>query len=134
MDMTDTVDEGRVSLEKLTRVYIKMRDEKLALEKQAAGIGTDMDTVKAAILDHMKALGAESLRTDAGTLTRTVRKTYTTADWASMGAFVLEHRVPELLEKRIHQGNMKAFLEENPDLLPPGLNSNMEYSVTVRRS
>jgi hypothetical protein len=42
--------------------------------------------------------------------------------------------VPELLEKRLHQTNTKAFLEENPELLPPGLNANMEYSVTIKRS
>jgi len=37
------------------------------------------------------------------------------------------------MEKRIHQGNMRLFLEENPDLLPPGLNVDSEYTVTVRR-
>ena len=97
-------------------------------------IDSDMKTVKTAILEHMKAIGAESLRTDAGTVYRTVRTTYSTTDWESMGKFILEHSVPELLEKRIHQTNMKAFLEEHPDVLPPGLNANMEYSVTVKRS
>ena len=82
----------------------------------------------------MKEIGAESLRTDAGTVYRTVRTTYSTTDWESMGKFILEHGVPELLEKRIQQTNMKAFLEDNPDVLPPGLNANMEYSVTIKRS
>ena len=50
-----------------------------------------------------------------------------------MHKFILEHKVPELLEKRVAQGNMKAFLEENPDLLPAGLNIDSEYTVTVRR-
>ena len=47
---------------------------------------------------------------------------------------ILEHGVPELLVKSINQANMKAFLEEHPDLLPPGLNANAEYSVTIKRS
>jgi hypothetical protein len=51
-----------------------------------------------------------------------------------MHKFILEHGVPELLEKRLQQTNMRAFLEENPELLPPGLNSNAEYSVTIRRN
>jgi hypothetical protein len=50
-----------------------------------------------------------------------------------MGKFIVEHGVPDLLDKRIHQSNMKQFLEENPDLLPPGLNVDKEYSITVRR-
>ena len=137
--MSDEVEsQAIVPLEKLTRVYIKMRDKKAELEteleNQVGKLENDMGTVKAAILNHMKSLGVESLRTDAGTVYRTVRTKYTTSDWESMGKFILEHGVPELLEKRIQQTNMKVFLEENPDLLPPGLNSNMEYSVTIKRS
>jgi hypothetical protein len=137
--MSDEIEsQGAVPLEKLTRIYIKMRDKKAELEaeleNQVGKLENDMGTVKAAILNHMKSLGVESLRTDAGTVYRTVRTKYSTSDWESMGKFILEHGVPELLEKRIQQTNMRVFLEENPDLLPPGLNSNMEYSVTIKRS
>ena len=130
--------QAEVPLEKLTRIYIKMRDKKAEvsqeLEEKIAKIETDMKAVKTAILQHMKDIGAESLRTEAGTVYRTVRTTYSTSDWESMGKFILEHGVPELLEKRLHQTNMKAFLEDNPDTLPPGLNANAEYSVTIKRS
>jgi hypothetical protein len=130
--------ETDVSLEKLTRVYIKMREKKAEisqeLEAKLAELDDSMKKVKTAILDHMKEIGAESLRTDSGSIYRTVRTTYSTNDWDSMNKFILEHSVPELLEKRIHQTNMKVFLEEHPDVLPPGLNANMEYSVTIKRS
>ena len=136
--MTETEVRDEVPLEKLTRVYIKMREKKAEIthqmEEQISKIDSDMKTVKTAILEHMKAIGAESLRTDAGTVYRTVRTTYSTTDWESMGKFILEHEVPELLEKRLHQGNMKQFLEEHPELLPPGLNVDSEYTVTVRRN
>jgi hypothetical protein len=46
---------------------------------------------------------------------------------------MLEHDAIDLLEKRIAQGNMSKFLEENPGLLPPGLNSNTEYAISVRK-
>jgi len=130
--------QAEVPLEKLTRIYIKMRDKKSEvsqeLEEKIAKIEADMKAVKTAILQHMKDIGAESLRTEAGTVYRTVRTMYATSDWESMHKFILEHGVPELLEKRIQQTNMKAFLEDNPDLLPPGLNANAEYSVTIKRS
>ncbi|MEY4441196.1 MAG: hypothetical protein RL442_196 [Pseudomonadota bacterium] len=131
-------DKVESPLEKWTRIYIKMRDKKAEvskeLEEKIAKIDQDMRTVKTAILDHMKEIGAESLRTEAGTVYRTVRTTYATSDWESMHKFILEHGVPELLEKRIQQTNMRAFLEENPEMLPPGLNANAEYSVTIKRS
>ena len=49
-----------------------------------------------------------------------------------MYQFILDHDMTELLEKRLHQGNVKKYLEENPEDVPPGLNSTMEYSVTVK--
>jgi len=136
--MTEEVQQAPVPLEKLTRIYIKMRDKKSELTQELdakiAKVDEDMRTVKTAILDHMKEIGAESLRTDAGIVYRTVRTKYATSDWESMNKFILEHSVPELLTKSINQANMKAFLEEHPDLLPPGLNANSEYSVTIKRS
>jgi len=125
-------------LEKWTRIYIKMREKKAELshelEEKIAKVERDMQTIKTAILDHMKEIGAESLRTEAGLVYRTVKTKYATSDWESMNKFILEHGVPELLVKSINQANMKAFLEEHPDLLPPGLNANAEYSVTIKRS
>jgi hypothetical protein len=137
--MTDEVAvQAEVPLEKLTRIYIKMRDKKAEvtheLEEKVSKIEQDMKTVKTAILAHMKEIGAESLRTEAGIVYRTVRTTYATSDWESMHKFILEHGVPDLLEKRLQQTNMRAFLEEHPDMLPPGLNANSEYSVTIKRS
>jgi hypothetical protein len=46
---------------------------------------------------------------------------------------MVENDAIDLLEKRIAQTNMKTFLEENPGLVPPGLNSNTEYAVSVRK-
>lgn len=137
--MTDNEVVGdSVPLEKLTRVYIKMRDKKAELshelEKKIGDLEADMSKVKSAIIHQMEDLGVESIRTEAGVVYRTVKTKYSTSDWESMNKFILEHGVPDLLVKSINQSNMKAFLEENPDLLPPGLNANMEYSVTVRRS
>jgi len=50
-----------------------------------------------------------------------------------MHAFVIEHGVPELLERRLNQTNLKQFLEENPELKPDGLNIDSEYSMSVRK-
>lgn len=126
-----------ISIDKLTRTYIKMRDKKAELAKELddkiSKLEGQMKTVKTAILDQMKEMGVESLGTDSGTVYRTVKTFYTTTDWESMHKFILEHGVPELLEKRLQQTNTKAFLEENPDLLPPGLNATTEYSVNIRR-
>jgi hypothetical protein len=50
-----------------------------------------------------------------------------------MYKFILEHGVPEFFDKRLNQTNVKQFLEENPDLLPAGLNVDSEFTISVRR-
>jgi hypothetical protein len=126
-----------VDLSKLVRVYLKMkakRDEITAEYKEKEGaIKSQMDLVKRALLDYCKDSGNDSVRTSEGLFYKSTRQSYWTSDWESMGKFIVEHGVPDLLDKRIHQSNMKQFLDENPDLLPPGLNVDKEYSITVRR-
>jgi hypothetical protein len=51
-----------------------------------------------------------------------------------MYSFVKEHDAIELFEKRVSQGNMKQFLEENPDKFPQGMMMDSKYKITVRRS
>jgi hypothetical protein len=50
-----------------------------------------------------------------------------------MYKFMQEHEAMHLLEQRIHNGNMKQFLEENPDAMPAGLQADRKYTVQVRK-
>ena len=122
-----------IPAEKLVKVYLKMRAAKADLEAQVKKIDAQMDQVKAGLLDYLKVQNLETVRTGAGLFYRSVKKRFTTNNWEAMGKFVLEHQIPELYEKRLHQGNMQTFLEEHPDLLPPGLNVDSEYQITVRK-
>jgi hypothetical protein len=135
--MSDAVADQAL-LDKLIKVYVKIRDKKIAvsreLKEQEEELDVKLDKVKAALLAHCKETGLESGKTESGSFYRSVRSKYWTSDWESMNKFILEHEAVDLMEKRLHQGNMKQFLEENPDLHPPGLNTDREFTVTVRRS
>ena len=85
------------------------------------------------MLDICKETNAETIRTKAGTVIRSIKSRYTTNDWDSMYRFIKENDAYGLLERRLHQTHMKQFLEENPELLPVGLNVDHEYTVVVRR-
>lgn len=127
-----------ISADKLVAVYVKMRDKRAALlreyEEQDEGIKAQMEVVEGKLLDLCKSVGADSLKTQHGTVIRSVKTRYWTSDWNSMHKFVMEHNMPELLEKRISQTTMKQLLEENPDMMPPGVNIDSRYAVTIRRS
>jgi|TARA_X000001388_G_scaffold64466_1_gene50689 predicted secreted Zn-dependent protease len=126
-----------MKVDKLVKIYIKMRDKrselKTAFEKEDERIKDGMRVIENELLEVCKDTGAESLRTDYGTVTRRISKRYHTADWQSMYEFIKDNNALELLEKRIAQSNMSQFLQENPDKLPPGLNVDSRYAVTVRR-
>jgi len=121
----------------LTRTYIKIRDKraelKAAFEEQDTVLEAQINAIKSELLDYCKAQNIDSVRTQEGTFYRTIKTRYWTNDWDSMNRFILEHEVPQFYEKRLNQTVMKQFLEENPDVLPPGLNVDSEYVITVRK-
>lgn len=129
---------SEVSADKLAKVYIKIRDKRQELarqfEEQDNELKEQMEMVEGKMLDLCKDLGADSIKTAHGTIIRSVKTRYWTADWESMHNFIKDHNAYDLLERRVHQSNMKQWLQENPDLLPMGLNSESRYSTTVRRS
>lgn len=126
-----------IAVDKLVEAYIKIRDTRDEIKREADNKMKDLEAELAVIsqtlLDHFKESGIDKAGTPFGTAYRTVKSRYWTNDWESMYNFISENDAFDLLEKRIHQSNMKQFLEENPDSLPRGLNVDSEYSVVVRR-
>ena len=126
-----------VNVEQLVKAYIKMRDARQQLlrefDEADAKIKQQQDVVQQALLELCKETGTDGIKTSAGTVTRTVKTRYWTSDWNSMKNFIKENDAFELLEQRVHQTNMKSFLEENPNLMPPGMNIDSRYAITVRR-
>ena len=129
--------EEAITLDKLALIYRKIRDKIGVLTKeydtQVEALKAQQDQIEFAMKDQMKALGVKSVRTDLGTVTLTTKTRYNTQDWDSFKEFILEHKLVDLLEKRIAQLNMAHFLEENPTIVPPGLNSTTEFDITVTK-
>ena len=129
--------EEVVPLDKLARVYRKIYTKVQELtkeyESQLEELETKKTEIKAAMKDQMLALGTNSVRTDEGTIILSQKTRYYTDDWDSFKQFVVEHDAIDLFERRIAQKNMAMFLDENPGVVPAGLNSMSEYAVTVRK-
>jgi len=136
--MTEVETESEtIPLDRLAKIYRKIRAEITTLTQEYDGkietLKAQQEEIKNAMKDMMKAMGVTSVRTAQGTVVLSVSTRYSTQDWDSFKKFVVEHDAVDLLEKRIAQGNMNQFLEENPGLVPPGLNSSSEYSISVRK-
>ena len=138
MSEENSEDKSSPNLDLLAGVYIKIRDARTTLKAeftmQDSVLQEQMDLLETNMLDACKDLNASSIKTPHGTIIRSVKSRYWTNDWDSMYTFIEEQGAFGLLEKRLHQTNMKEFLVENPDLLPMGLNVESEYTVVVRRN
>jgi len=125
------------AIDKIVAVYIKIRNAKEDLTREyddkIATLDEQMRTLKEELLKISKETGVTSFKTENGTAYRTIKNRYWTNDWESFYGFMREHGAMELLEKRIHQTNMREFLEDRPDVHPPGLNVDQEYEITIRR-
>ena len=126
-----------VDIEKLVMVYRKIRDaiaqRKEEFEAEIEALDKDLAEVSSAILDFCNAHNLDSVKTPMGTVSRRVQSRYWTNDWESMYNFVVENNVPFILEKRIHNGNMQQVLDENPDLMPVGLQLDRKFVIQVRK-
>jgi hypothetical protein len=126
-----------VPMDRLAKVYRKMaaKIQELTTEYDAAveEIKRQQDAVKTALKDQMLVMGVSSVRTENGTVVLSTKTRYNTQDWDSFKEFIKEHDAIDLLEKRIAQTNMGTFLDENPGVVPPGLNTMTEYAISVRK-
>jgi hypothetical protein len=127
-----------VPMDQLAKTYVRIRDERAKLksdyESQDSDLKEQMAVIEQELLNACNRIKADSIRTTHGTIIRSIKSRYWTNDWSSMYKFIKDNDAFALLEKRIHQTNMKEFLNENADLLPAGLNVENEYTIVVRRS
>ena len=118
---------------KMVAAYIKLREAIREKEDEIKALKEKQELVSASMLDLCSKEDIDSIKTPFGTLTRRIYSSYWTSDWDQMYKFISENDAYHLLEKRIHNTNMKEFLEENPDALPIGLQSDRKYAVSVRK-
>jgi mannose-6-phosphate isomerase class I len=129
--------EDDIPMDKLAKIYQKIRariqDLTSTYETQVEELKVQQQEIANELKDRMQALGMASVRTTEGTIILGQKTRYFTSDWDSFKRFVLDNEALDLFEKRIAQSNMKQFLEENPGVVPPGLNSDSEVTITVRK-
>ena len=126
-----------ILVDKLVAAYRKLRaaiaEEEEAHEARVAALKEKIELISAELLKFCNEQNLDSVKTPEGTVSRRVQTRYWTTDWEQMYKFISEHDAHFVLEKRIHGGNMKQFMEENPDVLPIGLQIDNKYVIQVRK-
>jgi hypothetical protein len=126
-----------MDIDELVSKYRQLRDLKKQKEEEHKAalqpINEMMERLEALFLTEMNRMGLQSLPTKNGTPYKTTRTSVTVADWDSALAFVQDHNMWHLLEKRLAKTAVQEYRAEHNDL-PPGVNWREETVVNVRSS
>lgn len=125
------------AMDELSAKYIEIRTarEQLSHEYDAADakLAEQMAEVESKMLDVMNSANASSISTKNATVMRRVTSRYNPTNWDSVYEMIRKHGAFGVLHKRVHDTNMKQFLEEHPEEYPAGLNVENRYTIVVRR-
>ena len=125
-----------MSINDLTQAYMNIRSERERISSEFKNQDETLKSQQVVLEQEMLKIcadqGADSIRTSVGTVSRQIKNRFHILDWNSFYQFVLEQKVPQLLQKRVHETNFTDFMQgrENEGL-PPGVNVAREYTITV---
>ena len=85
-----------VKVDSLVKAYLAIRRVRDALsrkyELEDGGLKEQMNRLEAAMLETCDDIGAETLRTESGTIIKTLKENFVCGDWDNFKAFVLENQ------------------------------------------
>ena len=126
-----------MKVSELVSKYIELRDKKAEIKAEydlkVARIDEVMDKIENKFLQVFQETGMESIRTEFGTAFASSRTSCTVADKEIFMDYVVKNQEWPLLEVKPAKKAVEEF-KTATDELPPGLNWNVERTVSIRRS
>jgi hypothetical protein len=125
-------------MNELVKAYLTIRNEREKIESEYKErdlqLKADMAILEQEMLAGCNEMKVESLRTDSGTVIKSLKERFTCADRDNFNKFVLETGAVELFAAHLHQSNFKEFMSErHHEGLPPGVNVMREFTITVKK-
>lgn len=118
--------------------YLNIRAERERLrneyETKDAELQKELEQLDELFLKVCNSTNLSSFNTGNATVIRQLKERFISNDWDSFRKFEIANPEYDFRERRIHQGNIKAYMEEHQDDgLPPGVNSMREFQIIVRK-
>lgn len=125
-----------VDIAKRVDQYVALRDEIKRRDdehKEAMKPFRELlDKLNGKLLECLNEVNGDSVKTSAGTVYRTAKKSASLADPDSFMRFVIGSEQFDLLDRRANVTAVEDFLSDHGQL-PPGVNFSTTYVVGVRR-
>jgi hypothetical protein len=125
-------------MEELVKTYLTIRNEREKIEaeykERDLALKSELVVLEQAMLSGCNEMKVESLRTNSGTVIKSLKERFTCSDRDNFNKFVLETGAVELFAAHLHQSNFKEFMSErHHEGLPPGVNVMREFTITVKK-
>lgn len=121
--------------EKIVAAYLNLRETKRLLKHEydmkVAEVDEDMGILEQAMKEFIPE-GATSARFDSGTVIRSVRTTFATSDWWVVKEWAKNTNNLQMLQNRFNDSAVAEYLATTGEL-PPGVLSNTQFNITVRK-
>lgn len=119
------------------RTYLRLRDEKAAIENEAKervkDIVVKLDKLEAYLKSVMDEQGITSVKSTHGTAFITTTDYANVQDWDAVLAFIQENNAYDMLEKRVSKTAVRGYITESK-AVPPGVNYGTRLSINVRKA
>lgn len=130
-------DKAHAQFERYVEAYVVVRDKiKAANDAFAETIKADVELqnmLTAWLTNRLEAVGAESVKTKAGTAYTTTRYSASLADPKAFMDYIIANDKFDLLDRKANSTAVRDFVQETGSL-PPGANLSAIRTVGVRRA
>lgn len=124
------------SIDEVVAAYRKLREQKEAITKkrneETAVIREKMFRLENWLIAQLNTTGAESVRTEHGTVFKATRVSSKVTDWGEALAYIIENDLWHLLERRVAKQGIQEFEEAQGEPFP-GVVLNKEITINVRK-
>lgn len=127
-----------VSVDSVVARIMELRAQKEELKRKydesVAGIEAMITNGENWLLAQLQTLGVDSFKTQHGTVYKQLKQRSSTPDWGAFSEWVARTNNVDLLQHRINESNLKAYLEQSGGALPPGVSVEKFVTAVVRKS
>lgn len=127
-----------IKLDEIVQTYLAIRSQRESIQRdyelKDAELKAEQAQLEQVLLEQCNTMNAETIRTGAGTVVKTLRESYICSDWDGLKSFIIDNGLIELLQQRLHNTNLKEYLANHEgEGMPPGVSSFREYSIVVKK-
>ena len=122
-----------MNIDEIVAKFMHLKSLKAEREGEIKQIEVVMDKVRSKLLEHFQNTGVELIRTEAGTVYKSVRTTASVADWDVFLESVKKNELWHLLEHRCSSKEAENYVSVH-DEPPPGVNLSRVATINIRRS